>query len=245
MEEPSPQKNPPWQRDELILALDLFFRHHPTTISRRHPEVVALSELLNALPIHPHRPDAARFRNPSGVYRKLCNFLRFDPTYKGKGLTHGNRLEEVVWKTFADDRERLRKVAEAIRLAYRKPELAAAAEGEEGEDEFPEGKVLYRLHRTHERNRKLVERVKALALERQGKLICDVCRFDFAEWYGEIGEGFIECHHTRPLSALTKERKSRVSEVALVCSNCHRMIHRKRPWLTMEKIASLLKKPRG
>jgi 5-methylcytosine-specific restriction protein A len=86
--EPHPvpaQRNPPWQRDELILALDLYFRHPPNSISKTHPEVLALSELLNALPIHPHRPDAARFRNPAGVYRKLCNFLRFDPTYQGKG----------------------------------------------------------------------------------------------------------------------------------------------------------------
>jgi 5-methylcytosine-specific restriction protein A len=105
--------------------------------------------------------------------------------------------------------------------------------------------VLYQLHGAQERNRKLVERVKRLALERKRRLICDLCRFDFAEWYGEIREGFIECHHTRPLSALTRERKTRVSEVALVCSNCHRMIHRKRPWLTMEKLSTLLKTPRG
>jgi predicted HNH restriction endonuclease len=89
-----------------------------------------------------------------------------------------------------------------------------------------------------------VEQVKKLALKQNGQLLCQVCKFNFAEWYGEIGEGFIECHHTRPLSALTKGRKTKPSEVALVCSNCHRMIQRKRPWLTMEKFATVLKKAR-
>jgi 5-methylcytosine-specific restriction protein A len=77
------RRNPPWQRDELILALDLYFRHRPDTINKKHPEVAELSEILNALPIHPDRPDAARF------YMKLCNFLALDPAYQGLGLGAG------------------------------------------------------------------------------------------------------------------------------------------------------------
>src|SRR5262249_61545435 len=87
------RRNPPWQRDELILALDLYFRHRPDTITKAHPEVLALSELLNALPIHPDRPDPARFRNVNGTYMKLCNFLAHDPDYRGKGLEAGGKLE--------------------------------------------------------------------------------------------------------------------------------------------------------
>jgi 5-methylcytosine-specific restriction protein A len=37
------RRNPPWQRDELILALELYFRHRPDTIRKEHPEVEALS----------------------------------------------------------------------------------------------------------------------------------------------------------------------------------------------------------
>jgi 5-methylcytosine-specific restriction protein A len=110
----SSPRNPPWVRDELILALDLYFRHRPDHISKTHPEVVALSEILNGLPLQPARPDARRFRNPNGVYMKLCNFLRFDPEYQGKGLEAGGKAEELVWKDFAGDRERLRQVAAAI-----------------------------------------------------------------------------------------------------------------------------------
>ena len=62
------RRNPPWQRDELILALDLYFRHRPDTISKKHPEVAALSELLNKLPIHPTgrtRPSSATSTAPT------------------------------------------------------------------------------------------------------------------------------------------------------------------------------------
>ncbi|MGI8551272.1 MAG: HNH endonuclease, partial [Dehalococcoidia bacterium] len=92
-------KNPPWERDELILALELYFRHNPNHISQKqkHPEVVALSRVLNGLPIHADRSDAPTFRNPTGVYMKLANFLRLDPGYTGKGLTGGSKLDEVVW----------------------------------------------------------------------------------------------------------------------------------------------------
>jgi 5-methylcytosine-specific restriction enzyme A len=70
---------------------------------------------------------------------------------------------------------------------------------------------------------KLKER---LVLEREGKLACEVCGFDFAASYGEIGVGFIEAHHLVPIAKLTKLRISSLSDLALVCSNCHRMLHK-------------------
>ncbi|MEZ5168539.1 MAG: hypothetical protein R2695_19445 [Acidimicrobiales bacterium] len=52
-----------------------------------------------------------------------------------------------------------------------------------------------------------------------------------------MGEGFIECHHTVPL-AEGGERVSRLSELAL-CANCHRMIHRSKPFLQLDEIREL------
>ncbi len=59
-----------------------------------------------------------KFRNNNGVYMKLMNFRRFDPEFQkeGKvGLTSGNQLEETVWTEFANQPERLRTTADAIR----------------------------------------------------------------------------------------------------------------------------------
>ena len=59
-----------------------------------HPEVVALSELLNRLPVESPGSHAETFRNPAGVAMKLGNFLSRDPEYRGSGLTRELRLLE-------------------------------------------------------------------------------------------------------------------------------------------------------
>ncbi len=237
----SPARNPTWHRDELILALDLYFRRNPIRINQNHPDVRALSKLLNALPIHADRPDLVRFRNPNGVYMKLCNFLRLDPSYEGTGLRAGGKLEGQIWKEFAHDRARLMETAQAIRTRIdHRPTQERIATPEAEEDEFPEGKVLYRAHRSRERNQALVKRVKSLAIRRHGRLSCQICKFDFNVRYGHVGEGYIECHHTVPISQLNPGTRTRVIDVALLCSNCHRMIHRRRPWLSMSELSSLL-----
>ena len=170
---------------------------------------------------------------------KLCNFLALAPDYQGKGLEGGGRLERDVWAEFAADRGRLARVAGAIRKFYLSVDPSGVAEQEE-EEQFPEGKVLYRLHRQRERSRELVRLAKQKAMDERGRLLCAACAFDFAVTYGEVGQGFIECHHLLALADLIAERATRLSDLALVCSNCHRMIHRKRPWLTMSTLSDLL-----
>jgi 5-methylcytosine-specific restriction protein A len=234
-------RNPAWHRDELILALDLYFRHSPLRISEGHPEVQALSRLLNALPIHGQRPDAARFRNANGVYMKLCNYLRLDPGYRGKGLRAGGVLEEEVWRDFAGDRARLAATAAAIKDRASAPDPAEhISEPVDDEEEFPEGRVLFRAHRARERNRTLVARAKQWAQRRSRRLVCQICRFDFAARYGRLGEGYIECHHVVPISQLRPGSRTKVADLALLCSNCHRMVHRRRPWLSMAQLTSML-----
>jgi 5-methylcytosine-specific restriction protein A len=239
-------RNPAWTRDELLLALDLYFRHHPSHINSNHPEVRKLSETLNLLPIHSDRPDAVRFRNENGVYTKLCNFLRFDPGYHGKGLTHGNAGEEQLWKEFADNRTELSQIAAAIRqrVSVNKVGEGNGAIGsvEPDEDEFPEGRVLFREHRARERNRALVQAAKSRVLRIENKLACQACGFSFKDKYGAVGEGYIECHHVVPISELKPNSKTKVSDIVLLCSNCHRMVHRRRPWLSIEELKLLVQR---
>jgi 5-methylcytosine-specific restriction enzyme A len=88
-------KNPNWTIDELILSLDLYLRVNPIHTNENHPEIVKLSELLNSLPIHPRKTKRENFRNPNGVYMKLCNFLRFDPNYHGKVSLQVQNLKKL------------------------------------------------------------------------------------------------------------------------------------------------------
>ena len=68
---------------------------------------------------------------------------------------------------------------------------------------------------------------------RDGSITCETCGFDFAERYGELGEGYIEMHHKKPLSQYGDQStsefiKEAIKDLAPLCSNCHRMIHRSR-----------------
>ncbi len=105
---------------------------------------------------------------------------------------------------------------------------------------FPEGRAYERLHRTKERSQRLAKLAKQHRQIESGKLECDVCGFDFERCYGPIGRGFIEMHHLLPVAALRGEVKSSIDDLALVCSNCHRMLHRYRPWLTRKRLHLLL-----
>ncbi|WP_431087667.1 hypothetical protein [Paenibacillus sp. 8b26] len=78
MEDGVKKRNPAWTKDELILALNLYFKYKPSAINKNHPEVIKLSEQLNVLSANIQKVDTQKFRNPNGVYMKLCNFLRYD-----------------------------------------------------------------------------------------------------------------------------------------------------------------------
>lgn len=109
------------------------------------------------------------------------------------------------------------------------------------DDEFSEGKILLKKHLQRERNVKLIEQSKKKFIENHGRLYCEVCGFDFEEVYGELGKKFIEAHHIKPVSQMTENEKTSIDDIVMVCSNCHSMIHRKKPWLTVDKIKSIVK----
>jgi len=107
--------------------------------------------------------------------------------------------------------------------------------------EFPEGKEKMKQHAERERNPKLAKCAKARQRKELGKNICQACKFDFGYRYGDVGKDYVEAHHTIPVSELKPGDKTRLSDIALVCSNCHRMLHRKRPWLSMSQLKDLIK----
>ncbi|HHQ8912124.1 TPA: HNH endonuclease [Bacillus cereus] len=108
---------------------------------------------------------------------------------------------------------------------------------------FPEGKRRLRIHIYKERNSKVIRLAKERFMEAHGgRLFCEICEFDYSEKYGEIGDGYIEGHHTIPISQLEEGSVTRVEDIVLVCANCHRMLHRKRPWLNKEEIQRLINK---
>ncbi|MEA2332471.1 MAG: 5-methylcytosine-specific restriction enzyme [Thermoleophilaceae bacterium] len=226
-----------WLRDELILALDLYQREGRNPSA---PAVEELSNLLRAIPVEPELASEPTFRNLAGVRLKVSNFVAIDPSAEAVGMTRGGRGDQAVWDEFGTDPLRLGQAAEAIRANL---DAIPAQEAEADEEEVadaPEGRLLTRVHRVRERNQRLVARKKVAALENTGKLACEACTFDFAATYGPHGDGFIECHHTVPLHTLRPGSRTRLADLALVCSNCHRMIHRRAEWLSVSALRALV-----
>lgn len=93
-------------------------------------------------------------------------------------------------------------------------------------DSAAEGRSRIRLHYSRERDPRLRHRKKVRVIASTGRLACEICGFDFAERYGDLGNEFCEVHHLRPLAEVDRSTRTHIDDLAIVCSNCHRMIHR-------------------
>jgi hypothetical protein len=107
-----------------------------------------------------------------------------------------------------------------------------------------EGGAKLVSHFIRERSRSIVEAKKGAVRRSTGTLACEVCGFDFATVYPRIGDDFCEVHHRTPLSRLNSTVATRLSDLAVVCSNCHRMLHRTVPFGTVEALQRKLRKRR-
>ena len=103
-------KNPTWNREELVLALDLYFKLEYGQMDGRHPEVIALSRLLTLM-----NEENGFDRSINSISLKLANFKRIDPGFKGKGMRGGSKLEENIWNEFAHNKFGLTEEAEKLR----------------------------------------------------------------------------------------------------------------------------------
>lgn len=136
--------------------------------------------------------------------------------------------------------ELIRNTVGALRTRSVAAGDTSVGQPEEDEAAFPEGRELFLKHRARERNSTVIQRAKSLFLEKHGRFFCEACRFDFEKVYGELGHGFIEAHHTIAVSTLSENSETKVSDIAMLCPNCHRMVHRRRPWLSMKDLQSIL-----
>lgn len=89
------------------------------------------------------------------------------------------------------------------------------------------------------RNTSLVKEAKKLFKSQHGRLFCEVCTFDFETTYGVRGRDYIEAHHKIPISEVEEVKSVTVADLAMVCSNCHRMLHRP-PWVSLDELRACL-----
>jgi 5-methylcytosine-specific restriction protein A len=230
---------PDWTRDELILACALAESNGWQQVYDTDPRAKELSQLLQSPVIHPF-PRHPDFRNPAGVGQKTRNIVDRHPDHDGS-QSNGNRLDKEVLDDFLADPAGMRAMAARVRELF----TAADASSPELPDLDPvdivagEGGVALRAHLRRERDPKLRRSKLADTKKRGLPVACEVCSFDYAQTYGAHGLDYIECHHRVPLH-VTGETKTRLGDLALLCSNCHRMIHRSKRWLTVEELKQLV-----
>jgi predicted HNH restriction endonuclease len=106
----------------------------------------------------------------------------------------------------------------------------------------PEGRKRLALHQRAERDPRLAENKKRASLQRTGALGCEVCGFEFGIMYGELGRDFIEVHHRIPLSLKRRPSVTKLEDLATVCSNCHRMLHRGDPPPDITELRRIVKR---
>lgn len=236
------KRNPDWEWDEIVLACDLVAQNDWKQIDHSSPKVAELSDLLRSMTLHPEEARLPNFRSESSVARKTADIATWHPDYQGK-RTNGNRLDREVMKEFIARPDVMHALAESLRngVAVGKAPDFPTETGYEDESEV-EGRFLLRLHTYRERNPALRKKKIAAVKEKTGGVVaCEVCEFDFSRTYGDLGHGYIECHHIEPLHVGGEKPRS-IKDLALLCSNCHRMIHRKPPWPSPAELRELIQR---
>ena len=112
---------------------------------------------------------------------------------------------------------------------------------DEDEEAFGiEGNPRLRAHISRERNASIIKKKRNKIFAENGCLKCEVCNFDFYEIYGDAGKEFCEIHHLNPLHKCDGEITTKLSDLAVVCSNCRRILHRSNPMLSVEDLKKII-----
>ncbi len=144
----------------------------------------------------------------------------------------------ATW-TKMEERSSHTKISEEEAAASQK--VAIEAESEEGSEglrageaedatvpvEELEGTALELLASTRAQSEILREKkIKKVREQQSGRLGCEVCRFDFETSFGQLAKNYIHIHHLQDLDTRqSKGKKTKLSDLAALCANCHAMAH--------------------
>ncbi len=171
----------------------------------REVKIIAIANPITSIP----NPGYFNFHKPNRGQTHPINNL--DNTIQ---MSEDEKLKNI-WRLFFD--------SFCPDLDIKMPRIVL--DDESGELEGDKFLIEHKSQETTRRNPKLIVKKKRLAYkEGEGHILCECCKFDFRKAYGQLGDYFIECHHKVHLSR--GKRLTRLEDLALVCSNCHRMLHR-------------------
>ena len=106
-----------WNKKELIIVLNLYYKIPFSKIHYKHPEITNLSKILN--------------RTSSAIALKLVNFARLDPDLqkrKVSGMKHGAKLDEEIWNKYYNKWDLLAFESESILATYKNKPVELSSE---------------------------------------------------------------------------------------------------------------------
>lgn len=230
------QRNPKWNRDETILALELYFKSDGHPPSRGDKSVLELSKLLRRCGKMRLGSIEPSFRNPDGVALKLQN-IHAAITDNKSGLS-SSKGDKAIAKEFPfpSHYDEVIEVAASIRYAINSGQNILE---QEDQPVFREGEAATRLHVIQERNPKLRKKLLQNRIDKHGKLICEICDFSACPTTNRIFESLFEAHHIVPLSTYKMTKNTTIRDMALLCACCHRLIHAvismDKRWISIEE----------
>lgn len=182
------------------------------------------------------------------IINKLPNFrlpTREDGTIRYWHIPFWGEDADVKGQYFWQLRPELREALEILLNINKSQE--EIEESTQIAEEIPEEKLKNLIEgakkqitvNAYERNQK----ARQLCIKKYGCKCC-VCGFDFEEFYGDIGTGYIEVHHIRPLNEINKEYVvDPFNDLRPICPNCHSMLHKAN--ITIEDLKDIIKKRRN
>lgn len=99
-----------------------------------------------------------------------------------------------------------------------------------------EGRSRLVLHLQRERNQTVVRNKKKQA----ASLDCEVCGFSFSSTYGTNASDYCEVHHLLPLSEVEHSIRTALEDLAILCANCHRVVHLHNPPYTLDQVRDMI-----
>ncbi len=221
-------KTGPIELDEIIMALRLLGGQAQAKYIKDK-----VTELRGGMPAHYGRSHSYR----ETIQKKIEDHCPQSENWKLSNEPYFERISRGVYRLMgkAGTDQQTRNTLEDFLERQVVSDLEALADEESG----TEGGKTAKLISYFERNLKL----RAAAIAFHGAT-CKVCGFNFEVTYGEHGKSYIEVHHLIPISSLPEPSTINPREdLTVLCSNCHRMIHRKRETpLSIDELRNILAK---
>ncbi len=182
-------------------------------------------------------------KNPTPEFDDLCKFLDREllKTHKRQNINGVKGAGKRYWGELNNKTiKRLEAIAKKYNEGLNKPPLVPSIVIPEeivNPDKYQEGSTKTISVNVYERNPK----ARKKCIEHYGDS-CTICSFNFGTVFGELGEGFIHVHHLKPLSEIKGSYNlDPITDLRPVCPNCHSMLHRQTPALSIEDLVNLKK----